>query len=96
MEITGILKVKMDTQVVSDRFKKREFILTTEPTSSYPQHILLQVTQDKCDSINQFKEGDELKVQVNLRGREYNGANGVKYFNTIEAWSVKKVDNNSF
>lgn len=91
MEVTGILKVKFDTQKVSDRFSKREFVLTTEATSPYPQHVSFQLTQDKCNLLDQYNVGDEMKIQFNLRGREWNGPQGVKYFNTLEAWRIEKV-----
>ena len=91
MEVTGILKVKFDTKQVSDKFKSREFVLTTEHTGKYPQQVSFQLTQDKCDLIDSFNNGEELKVQFNLRGREWNGPQGIKYFNTLEAWKVEKV-----
>jgi Domain of unknown function (DUF3127) len=91
MEVIGLLKVKFDTQRVSDRFQKREFILTTETNTPYPQHVSFQVTQDKCAMLDTYREGDELRVQFNLRGREWNGPQGVKYFNTLEAWRIEKV-----
>src|SRR6478736_10147521 len=91
MEITGQLKAKFDTQTVSDRFSKREFVLTTEANTPYPQHVSFQVTQDKCSLLDQYKEGDEIKVQFNLRGREWNGPQGIKYFNTLEAWRIERV-----
>ena len=34
MQATGILKLKKDTEVVSDRFKKRTFVLTTEASTT--------------------------------------------------------------
>jgi len=95
MEITGILKVKMETQVVSDRFKKRSFVLKTEASTPYPQLLEIQLTQDKVSLLDQYNEGDEIKVQFNLRGREWNGPNGIKYFNTLEAWRIEKVGGNS-
>ena len=91
MEVTGILKVKFYTQKVSERFSKREFVLTTEATSPYPQHVSFQLTQDKCNLLDQYNVGDEMKIQFNLRGREWNGPQGVKYFNTLEAWRIEKV-----
>lgn len=89
MEVTGILKVVFDTQKVSEKFSKREFVLTTDHTTTYPQHVSFQVTQDKCSIMDQFNVGDELKVQFNLRGREWSGPQGVKYFNTLEAWRIE-------
>ena len=91
MEVIGTIKVKFDTQRVSEKFQKREFVLTTEANTPYPQHISFQVTQDKCSLLDQFNEGDEIKVQFNLRGREWNGPQGVKYFNTLEAWRIERA-----
>ena len=92
MEVTGILKMKFDTQKVSDRFSKREFVLTTEASSPYPQHVSFQLTQDKCNLLDQYNVGDEMKIQFNLRGREWNGPQGIKYFNTLEAWRIEKMN----
>ena len=91
MEITGILKAKFDTQVVSEKFKKREFILTTEGDTQYPQHLSIQVTQDKCLLLDAVNVGDELKVSINLQGREWSGPQGIKYFNTITAWKIDRI-----
>jgi hypothetical protein len=90
-ETTGTLKVKMDTQVVSEKFSKREFVLTTDAGSNYPQHVTFQLTQDKCSLIDSFQQGDEMKVSFNVRGREWNGPNGIRYFNTLEAWRIEKA-----
>jgi hypothetical protein len=91
MQVQGQLKHKFDTQTVSDKFKKREFILTTDGTTSYPQHLSFQCTQDKCELLEQHNVGDEVEVHFNLRGREWNGPNGIKYFNTLEAWRITSV-----
>ena len=92
MEVTGILKVKYDTQQVSDKFKKRDFVITIEPTSPYPQHVTMQLTQDKVSLVDNFNIGEEMKVSFNLRGREWNSPQGeTKYFNTIDAWRLEKV-----
>lgn len=91
MEITGILKAKDDTQKVSDKFQKRDFVLTTDASTPYPQHVSFQLTQDKCGILDQYAAGTELKVHFNLRGREWSGPQGVKYFNTLEAWKIEGV-----
>ncbi len=95
MEVIGTLKVKFETQKVSDRFQKREFVLTTEANTPYPQHVSFQVTQDKCTILDQFNDGEEIKVQFNLRGREWNGPQGIKYFNTLEAWRIERMQGGS-
>ena len=90
-ETTGFLHVKNQTQQVSDKFAKRDFVLKTEASSQYPQFVTMQLTQDKCAILDQFREGQELKVSFNLRGREWNGPDGVRYFNTLEAWRIESI-----
>lgn len=95
MEVTGQLKVKFDTQKVSEKFQKRDFVLATDLSTPYPQYVSFQVTQDKCSMLDQFNPGDEIKVQFNLRGREWNGPQGIRYFNTLEAWRLERVGSQS-
>ena len=82
MEITGTIKLINETEVISDKYKKRTFVITT--TDKYPQDIQFQASQDKVDMLNGFKTGQSVTVLFNLRGREYNG----KYYNSLEAWKV--------
>ena len=92
MEVKGTVKVVNTTQVVSDKFSKREFVLTTN--DMYPQDILFQLTQDKCTLLDMFKVGDKVEVSFNLRGREWTNPQGeVKYFNSLEAWKIFKDTN---
>ena len=91
MKITGTLKIKKDTQVVSENFSKREFVLTVVD-GAFSNDILIQLTKDKVTLINDINIGDMLEVDVNLKGKEWTSPSGeVKYFNTIEAWKVSKT-----
>jgi hypothetical protein len=95
MEITGLLKVKNNEVQVSEKFKKREFVIT-DNSSQYPQFIQFQLTQDRCSLLDSYKEGDELKVFFNLRGREWKNPQGeVKYFNSLEAWRLESVSSSN-
>lgn len=67
--ITGTLKAKYEEQRVSERFRKRDFVIT-DNSSQYPQHISFQLVQDRCSLIDSFNPGDKLHVFFNLRGRE--------------------------
>lgn len=90
--ITGTLKVKFDEQKVSERFRKRDFVIQ-ENSSQYPQVISFQLVQDRCSLIDGFNVGDEIRVFFNLRGREWKSPQGeTKYFNTIEAWKIESVN----
>lgn len=91
MEIVGKIKKIMETQNVSDKFKKREFVLSTDLNTPYPQHILFQTTQDKCSMLDNLKANDEVKVFFNIRGREWTPQDGqIKYFVSLEAWRIDK------
>lgn len=92
-QVTGVLKVKNNEVQVSERFRKREFVLTIEPNSQYPQHVQFQLVQDKCSLLNDFNVGEEIKVSFNLRGREWARDNEVRYFNTLDAWRIERASN---
>lgn len=90
MEITGRIKVINAEQQVSATFRKREMVVTTE--EQYPQHILIEFGQDKCDLLNSYKVGEQVKVSINLRGREWVNPQGeTKYFNSIQGWRVERL-----
>jgi hypothetical protein len=89
--ITGTLKMKTPEQKVSEKFRKRDFVLT-DNASQYPQFISFQLVQDRCSLLDAFQEGQEIRVFFNLRGREWRAPSGeVKYFNTLEAWKLEGV-----
>lgn len=90
-KLQGTVKVLNSTVQVSEKFSKREFVVT-ESTGMYPQDILFQSTQDKCALLDAIQVGDQVEVSFNLRGREWTSPQGeVKYFNTLEAWRIEKV-----
>lgn len=90
MEVVGKVKVINPEQQVSASFKKRELVVTT--LEEYPQHILIEFTQDKCDLLNNYRQGQEVKVSINLRGREWVNPQGeTRYFNSIQGWRIEAV-----
>ncbi|MBF0694827.1 MAG: DUF3127 domain-containing protein [Flavobacterium sp.] len=90
MEVSGRVKVINPEQQVSGSFKKREIVVTTE--EQYPQHIMIEFTQDKCDLLNNYRPGDQVKVSINLRGREWVNPQGeTRYFNSIQGWRIEKM-----
>ena len=91
MEVTGKIKMIDQTKEVgSGGFKKRDIVVTTD--EQYPQHILVQFVQDKCDLLNGFQVGEPVKIDINLRGREWTNPQGeIVYFNTIQGWRIGKV-----
>jgi hypothetical protein len=92
MTLTGIVKQVGKTQVLSDKFSKRELILKTEYESKYPQYLVIQFTNKNISKLDSINPGEIVTVSINLRGREYEGTDGVKYFNSIEGWLISKAD----
>ena len=93
-KLQGKVKVIQDTVQVTEKFSKREFVIT-DSSSMYPQDIMFQAVQDKCDMLDAVSEGDDIEVSFNLRGREWTSPQGeVKYFNTLDAWRVEGVSGN--
>lgn len=91
MKITGTLKVKKDTQVVSEQFSKREFVLTVVD-GAFSNDILIQLTKDKVTLINDINIGDMLEVEVNLSGKCWVNPQGEeKYFNSLSAWKITRL-----
>ena len=75
----------------SNGFRKRELVVTTE--EQYPQHLMVEFVQDKTDLLNVYKEGQSVKVSINLRGREWVNPQGeTKYFNSIQGWRVEALE----
>lgn len=74
----------------SNGFRKREMVVTTE--EQYPQHIMIEFVQDKCDLLNSYSVGQAVKVSINLRGREWVNPQGeTKYFNSIQGWRIESL-----
>ena len=91
MEIQGKVKMVGETQTFGNNgFRKREIVVTTE--EQYPQHIMVEFVQDKTDLLNNYNVGQDVKISINLRGREWTNPQGeVKYFNSIQGWRIENL-----
>ncbi len=90
MEVLGKIKVLGDIKTYGDNgFRKREVVITTQ--EQYPQHLLIEFIQDRCELLDSFNVGENVKISINLRGREWENPEGeVKYFNSIHGWRIEK------
>lgn len=90
MEISGRIKKIFEVQTFSSGFQKKEMVVTTQ--EQYPQDIIIEFLQDKITLLDAFNIGDEVKVSINIRGREWINPEGVaKYFNSINGWRIEKI-----
>lgn len=92
MEVQGKIKMIGETATFGNNgFRKRELVVTTE--EQYPQHIMVEFVQDKTDLLNSCQVGQNVKVSINLRGREWVNPQGeTKYFNSIQGWRIENAD----
>ncbi|MBC7920383.1 MAG: DUF3127 domain-containing protein [Ferruginibacter sp.] len=92
MNIQGRIVEIFDTTQVSEKFRKREFVIEFAENPQYPEFVKFELVQDKCDLIDSFREGEEIDVSFNLRGRAWTNQQGVKnYFNSLQAWKIQSV-----
>lgn len=91
MEIQGRIKQIFPSQMIGQNgFEKRDLVIVTE--EQYPQTIIIQFTQQRCDLLDSLQVGQNVKVYINIRGREWTNPQGeIKYFNTIEGWKIEFV-----
>ena len=94
MEILGKIKLIGDVKTFGDNgFRKRELVVTTQ--EQYPQNILVEFVQDRCELLDSYNIGELVKIDINIRGREWtNKDNEVKYFNSIQGWRIEKIEEN--
>lgn len=90
--MNGVIKTIRQTQQVSDKFSKREFVVIDSSDEKYPQDILFELKQDKTSLLDNVMEGQDVEVSFNLRGREWTSPQGdVKYFNTLNAFKIDVI-----
>jgi single-stranded DNA-binding protein len=94
LEVSGKLLVKYDTQQVSEKFKKREFVLELAEEINgniYTNFAKMQLVQNKCEIIDRFKEGDLVKVSFNIKGNRWERDGKVNYITNLDAWRMESA-----
>jgi len=91
MEVEGKIKhIDITREYGNNGFRKREVVVTTQ--EQYPQHLLIEFIQDKTNLLDAYKVGDDVKIGINLRGREWINPQGeTRYFNSIQGWRIENL-----
>jgi single-strand DNA-binding protein len=79
---------------VSDKFRKREFVIEKKETGGaavFIDYIKFQLVQDKCDLINESFMNEEIRIWFNLKGNRWERDGKVNYFTNLDAWKIEKV-----
>ena len=96
MEIKGKLIECMETVQVSERFRKREFVLEYADNPEYPEFIKFELAQERCELLDPFQSGQQVRVEFDLKGRRWTDPQGqVKYFNSLRAWRMNEAGSES-
>lgn len=84
MEIQGIVDCVHDATETRG-FIKRELWLTTDPGSKYPQKLVIEFLGDQATRrLDNVAEGDEVVVDCDIRGREWND----RRFVNLVGWRI--------
>jgi hypothetical protein len=94
--LTGTLIAKSETQQVSDKFKKREFVLMTVENvngTEYPNPLKMQAVQAKCDVLDKYAIGSQVSVHFNVKGNSYvdKKDGSTKYIVNLDMWKIEPV-----
>lgn len=91
-ETTGKLHAIFETEQKTERFRLRKFVVEMTDNPSYPQFVEFQLTGNRCESLDGFEVGDEVKLEFSLRGREWTSPQGdVRYFNSLDVWQLERA-----
>ena len=86
-ETRGTLKMIGDVQTFGSGFTKREFVVTTAH-DKYPQDLKFEIVKDKCALLDTFAPGQEVIVNFDIRGNEYQG----RYYVNLSCWKIQPAN----
>ena len=88
----GVIHAIFATEQKTERFRVREFVVELGGASKYPQFCKFQLTGDRCEMIDGMNQGDEVNVDFQLQGREWQSPQGdTRYFNSLNVWEVERL-----
>ena len=92
LETTGKLHALFETEQKTERLRLREFVIELGDNPSYPQFVKFQLTGNRCENLDGFQAGEEVRIEFSLRGREWTSPQGdVRYFNSLDVWKIERV-----
>lgn len=91
INIKGTVYRIMERQQVSEKFAKREFVVEVAD-GKYPQFIPVEATGDRIQLLDGINVGDEVSVDLNIRGRELKKSpSESKFFVSLDMWKVERT-----
>jgi hypothetical protein len=93
-EIVGKVIDVFPAVQVSDKFRKREFVIEKKEAGGgavFVDYIKFQLVQDKCDLINESFLQEEVKIWFNLKGNKWERDGKINYFTNLDVWKIEKT-----
>jgi hypothetical protein len=92
-EITGRIAEVYPVIRVNERFRKREFVIEHKESGggqALVDYIKFQLTQDKCEIIDESWLREEVIVHFNIRGNRWEKNGAINYITNLNALSVSR------
>jgi hypothetical protein len=93
-EITGKVVDILPVINISEKFRKREFVIERKEAGGgivFVDYIKFQLIQDKCDLINESFLNEEVKIWFNIKGNKWEKDGKVNYFTNLDVWKIEKT-----
>lgn len=104
VNIIGKFMFANATEEIGSNFRKRTFKVhqRNKRNPEYPDDYLIELINDKCDLIDEYKHGDIIVCMCNVRGRDWVDKDGDpivsqktgKQINTtsLECWNIRTLE----
>lgn len=92
-QITGKVAEVYPVNRVNERFRKREFVIEHKDTGSgqaYVDFIKFQLTQDKCETIDESWLRQDVTVTFTIKGNRWEKNGMVNYITNLNALTVTR------
>jgi single-strand DNA-binding protein len=93
--IKGTLYDVSKVNNISDRFRKREFVIAIEEKGrdqSWVNYVRLQLENKDVLMIDQFHIGNEIEVTFDIKGSKAEKMGETLFFTNLKAWKIELVD----
>jgi hypothetical protein len=92
MELRNVkIEVISEPQVISEKFKKQEFVVVYDENPQYPQFVKFELVNKSVGKIDGFRPGDFVDVLFDIKGKKWEKDGQTKYFTSLQAWKVSIV-----
>ena len=86
MQVQGTVYKIGETETFPSGFTKR--LLVVESEGEYTQKIPMEFVKEKTSILDNYKVGDKVTVDINLRGNEYQE----KFYLSAQGWRIEKSE----